>query len=25
MALEGLWPADLVGFEGASPEPWDYT
>ncbi len=25
MALEGLWPADIVGFEGARTEAWAYT
>ena len=25
MALEGLWPADIAGFEGARLEPWAYT
>jgi hypothetical protein len=25
MAPEGLWPADIVGFEGARSQPWGYT
>lgn len=25
MALEGLWPAGLVGFEGTRQAPWDFT